>query len=400
MNTSSPRRAPDEQQQQRVVIEKLVAGGEGMGRLESGQVVFVPDVVSGETVDVVVTDSKKDFARAELVAVIEPAQTRCSPPCGFVEDGCGGCNWQHIDPAAQLRAKSDIVVEAFARTARLDVEIHRRKALPDTARRTTVRMAANESGMLGFRARHSHDIVEVDSCVVAHDAIQQFLHSPFLETSGEVTLRVGARTGDIGVWCHEGRIREGVASMAKRGERASVREIVADNEYRVSMGSFFQSSPEAAELLITTLCTDFDGFGIEGGTLLDAYGGVGLFSKAFAQRFDELILVESNISACRDAVHNLEDCAATIYEMAFEHWQPTDVDVVIADPARDGLGKNGLAKLLEIDAPVIALVSCDAVAGARDVQRLVTGGYSLDRVSVLDLFPHTHHVEVVSILTK
>jgi 23S rRNA (uracil1939-C5)-methyltransferase len=166
------------------------------------------------------------------------------------------------------------------------------------------------------------------------------------------------------------------------------------------MSSFFQSSPEAAELLITTLATDFDSFGVEGGTLLDAYGGVGLFSKAFATRFDELYLVESNTQACRDAVHNLEDCAATIDEVAFEHWDPIDVDVVIADPARDGLGKLGVATLLEVDAPVVALVSCDPVAGARDVSMLVQGGYDLDRVSVLDIFPNTNHVEVVSILTK
>lgn len=385
---------------ERLVIDKLVAGGEGIGRLASGQVVFVPDVIAGESVEIEVTESKKDFARGRLIAVVEPAKTRCEPPCSFVASGCGGCNWQHIDPAAQLRAKSEIVVEAFARTARLDVEIHRRKALPETARRTTVRMVADDNGMLGFRARNSHDVVAVDNCLVAHHDLQQFLTTPFLEAAGEVTLRVGARTGDIGAWCHEGRIREGVAPTAKKGERASVREVVADNEYRVSMGSFFQSSPEAAELLIATLSTDFDGFGIEGGTLLDAYGGVGLFSKAFAQRFDELVLVESSVSACRDAVHNLEDCAATINEMSFEHWRPSDVDVVIADPARDGLGKNGVIKMLEIDAPFVALVSCDAVAGARDVQRLVAGGYSLERVSVLDLFPHTHHVEVVSILTK
>lgn len=400
VKTSNPSGAQSATTHHRIVIDKLVAGGEGIGRLDTGQVIFVPDVVAGETVDIEVLESKKDFARGRLIAVVEPAQARCDAPCSFVAAGCGGCNWQHIDSAAQLRAKSDIVVEAFARTARLDVEIHRRKSLPDTARRTTVRMAATDNGMLGFRARSSHDVVEVDTCLVAHEALQSFMTAPFFDGAGEVTLRVGARTGDIGLWCHEGRMREGVAQNAKRGERASIREVVADNEYRISMGSFFQSSPEAAELLITTLSTDFDGFGIEGGTLLDAYGGVGLFSKAFAQRFDELVLVESNVNACRDAVHNLEDCAATINEMAFEHWRPSEVDVVIADPARDGLGKNGVLKLLEIDAPIIALVSCDAVAGARDVQRLITGGYSLDRVSVLDLFPHTHHVEVVSILTK
>lgn len=383
-----------------ITIDKLVAGGDGLGRLDDGRVVFVPDVIAGETVQVEIVETKRDFARARLVAVDVSVPTRREPPCAFVAQACGGCNWQHIDDSAQLRMKSDIVVEAFARTARLDVEIHRRRGLPETARRTTVRMVADDNGMLGFRKRDSHDLVVTSECVVAHELINAFLQEPTLEGAGEITVRVGARTGEVGMWCHEGRIRDGVGTHAQRGQRAPVHEVVADNTYRVSMSSFFQSSPEAAELLITTLATDFDSFGIEGGTLLDAYGGVGLFSKAFSTRFDELYLVESNPQACRDAVVNLEDCAATIDEVAFEHWNPIDVDVVIADPSRDGLGKLGVANLLEVDAPVVALVSCDAVAGARDVSMLVQGGYDLDRVSVLDIFPNTNHVEVVSILTK
>lgn len=383
-----------------IAIDKLVAGGDGLGRLDDGRIVFVPDVIVGETVQVEIIETKRDFARARLVTVQTPAATRREPPCKFVSRACGGCNWQHIDESAQLRLKSDIVVEAFARTARLDVEIHRRRALPDTAKRTTVRMVAGEDGMLGFRKRDSHDMVATSECIVAHELINAFLNEPVLEGAGEITIRVGARTGEIGMWCHEGRIRSEVGTQAQRGQRAPIHEVVGDNTYRVSMSSFFQSSPEAAELLITTLATDFDSFGVEGGTLLDAYGGIGLFSKAFATRFDELYVVESNPQACRDAVHNLEDCAATIDEVAFEHWEPIDADVVIADPARDGLGKLGLATLLAVDAPVIALVSCDPVAGARDVSRLVQGGYDLDRVSVLDIFPNTNHVEVVSILTK
>jgi len=383
-----------------VTIDKLVAGGDGLARLDDGRVVFIPDVIAGETVQIELVETRRDFARARLVAVDVAAPTRRMPPCVFVSESCGGCNWQHMEESAQLRVKSDIVVEAFARTARLDVEIHRRKALPDTSRRTTVRMIADDSGKLGFRKRDSHDMVLTSECMVSHDLINAFLHEPVLDGAGEITIRVGARTGEVGMWCHEGRIREGVGTHAQRGQRAPIHEVVRDNTYRVSMSSFFQSSPEAAELLVTTLATDFDSFGIEGGTLLDAYGGVGLFSKAFATRFDELYLVESNPQACRDAVHNLEDCAATIEEVAFEHWDPVDVDVVIADPSRDGLGKLGVATLLEVDAPVIALVSCDAVAGARDVSMLIKGGYDLDRVSVLDIFPNTHHVEVVSILTK
>ena len=118
-----------------------------------------------------------------------------------------------------------------------------------------------------------------------------------------------------------------------------------------------------------------------------------------ADRFDELVLVESNPQACRDAITNLEDCAATIIQSQMEHWDPCDADVVIADPARQGLGKQGAQAIVDTGAPVVVLVSCDPVAGARDARLLVSAGYELREVEVLDIFPETHHVEVISVLT-
>jgi tRNA/tmRNA/rRNA uracil-C5-methylase (TrmA/RlmC/RlmD family) len=136
--------------------------------------------------------------------------------------------------------------------------------------------------------------------------------------------------------------------------------------------------------------------GIEGGMLLDAYGGVGLFSLAFSDRFDELLLVESSESACRDAVRNLAECAAVIEQANVDTWEAAEVDVVIADPARQGLGKHGSQAIIETGAQTIILVSCDPVAGARDARLLTDAGYKIGEVEVLDIFPETHHVEVVA----
>ena len=378
-----------------VRIEKLVAGGDGLARMDDGRVVFVPGVVEGELVEIELSEKKNDFGRGQLLSIIEPSKNRRVPPCEHVAQGCGGCDWQHIERRIQGQAKLAIVAEAYARTARLEVDPQLRR-LTEDARRTTVRMVSDSSGNLGFRAHESHDIIPVTSCMVAHPLLNDFISRPVLEGAGEVTIRVGARTGDLGVWAHEGKLANGLPAGLKTGERATITEKVGEHLFKVSMGSFFQSSPEAAELIVDSVSRRLDNLGIEGGMLLDAYGGVGLFSLAFSGRFDELLLVESSESACRDAVRNLAECAAVIEQANVDTWEAAEVDVVIADPSRHGLGKHGSQAIVETGAQTIILVSCDPVAGARDAKLLTDAGYTIGEVEVLDIFPETHHVEVVA----
>lgn len=382
-----------------VQIDKLVAGGDGMTRMDDGRVVFVPHVLPGEKVEISLSEQKKDFARGSLLSIVEPSKSRREPPCPHVAQGCGGCDWQHIERRNQGQLKLAIVTEAYARTARMDVEPQLRR-LTEDARRTTVRMVADRDGALGFRAYESHDIVPVGSCMVAHPLINEFISHDVLDGPGEVTIRVGARTGDIGVWCHEGKLVNTLAAGIKTGERATVTETVGDHAYKVSMGSFFQSSPEAAELIIDSISRRLDKLGVEGGYMVDAYGGVGLFSLAFSHRFDELLLVESSESSCRDAVRNLAECAATIEQANMDQWDSVEADVVIADPSRHGLGKMGAGAVIDTGAETVILVSCDPVAGARDAKYLCDAGYKLGEVEVLDIFPETHHVEVVAAFTR
>lgn len=387
-------------EQHDVRVEKLVAGGEGLARLADGRVVFVPAVIDGEDVSITVVQKKNDFARATLASVRGASPSRREPPCPHVARGCGGCDWQHMAPSHQLVAKAAIVSEAFARTAKIEVEVPEAVALPAEARRTTIRVAAGSDGFPGFRAPESHDLVVTDSCLVAHESLSALMATQLFEAEGEATFRVSTHTGEVGGWCHEGRLLAGTTESIRKGEKARLIEQVCGHEFQVSMGSFFQSSPSAAELIVDTVAAGLDALGARGGTLVDAYGGIGLFSKCFAGWFDELVLLESNRLACRDAITNLADCAATVIECNVEHWRASRANVVIADPSRAGLGKAGVRALLGAAASVIVLVSCDAVAAARDAQLIVHNGYNLQYVSALDLFPETHHVEVVSVFVR
>lgn len=382
----------------RLHIERLVAGGDAMARDTDGRVVFVDGALPGETADVEFIEEKRDFARARLRSVAVASAQRVTPPCAHVAEGCGGCNWQHLAASAQHDAKVDIVREAFARTGRLpEVRIARGASVGHDALRTTVRMAVTADGRLGFRRSGSHDVVGVEHCLVMHPLLAQLISDIRVRGVGEVTLRCGDATGERGVWSHDRARLLGLPDDVATGAGAVVHEEVAGVRLRVAMESFFQASRQAAELLVDAVGRASQGL-LDGseGPVIDAYGGIGLFSATLVPRDVQAVVVESSKSACDDAYSNLRGRTADIVQARFEQWVAQPAGLVIADPARSGLGKPGVGVIVETDAPRVVLVSCDAVAAARDARLLVDAGYQLDNVEVLDLFPHTHHVEVVA----
>jgi 23S rRNA (uracil1939-C5)-methyltransferase len=301
----------------------------------------------------------------------------------------------------------EIVREALSRTGRLG-DVPLRSVDSDVGPRTTVRMAVLPDGRLGFRRRSSNDAVVPDSCMVAHPLIDGML--PSLRASGaeEATIRCSTSTGARAIWLHDSKGRDarraGVSGEPEDvvvDPRASVVERVAGVDLRVSMRSFFQSSARAAELLVAEVRAAAGDEATSGslGDVVDLYGGIGLFSATVAGPRARTVVVESNPAACADARHNLRDRDAGVVSMQVEQWEPRPAGLVIADPSRTGLGRRGSAVVAAVRAPRVVLVSCDPVAGARDLRMLVDAGYALDSVAVLDLFPWTHHVETVASLT-
>ena len=379
-------------------IERLVAGGDAMARDSDGRVVFVEGALPDEVVDVELTEEKRDFARGRVSRVVQPSALRVAPPCRHVADGCGGCDWQHLAAAAQHDAKVAVVREAFARTGKLpDAPIARGGGVGHDALRTTVRMAVTPDSRLGFRRGASHDVVGIESCLVMHPRLAELVSTVGVRGAGEVTLRCGDATGECAAWSHDKARLLGLPDDVATGAAAIVHEEVAGVRLRVSMQSFFQASRQAAELLVDAVARASRG-ALDGadGPVIDAYGGVGLFAATVVPVGVHTVVVESSESACDDARENLRGHTARVVRARFEQWRPERAGLVIADPARNGLGKEGVAQIVATQAPRVVLVSCDAVAAARDARLLVDADYSLVGAEVLDLFPHTHHVEVVS----
>ena len=402
-----------------VTIERIVAGGDGMGRLADGRVVFIGGTITGERVRVEITTNKKDFARGRAVEILDASAHRVAAPCKFVAAGCGGCSWQHIEVSEHMSTKVAIVHEALRRTAKISetdalalVKIG--GSVSSHASRTTLRMAVLPNGKLGFRRGLSNELIETSPCLVAHDLLNEMIASATVKNATEVTLRCGASSGDRGVWLHDEHGRGQIGGLLGDvgiGIESLVHEVVSGVKLRVMMTSFFQSSLEAAELLVDAVRSAAGERALSGvdGRVIDAYGGVGLFAATLLSPDVPVTLVESSESSCRDAVVNLAqhirqtrdtDSPSEVIRKNVEQWTPVTAGLVIADPARTGLGPLAVSRLVATNAPRIVLVSCDAVAGARDLRLLIDAGYELIQVTVLDLFPHTPHIETVSVLQR
>jgi 23S rRNA (uracil1939-C5)-methyltransferase len=384
--------------------DRFAAGGEAIARDDGGRVVFVRGALPGEVVEAEITVEKKDWARALTITVEEASPDRVTPPCPSRRAGCGGCGWQHLTVEAQRRARVDIVTESLRRMGGVvEPVVELGGGVSPEGYRTTVRVAATVDGTAGYRAESSHDVVAAPLCLVAHPTLAALLPTLDLDPDVEPTLRVSVATGHLAARWDEvaGNVR-GLPESVRLGPAATLFEDVAGHRLRVSMGSFFQSGPQAAELLVDTVRRAAPELS-SADLVVDAYAGIGMFAVCLTDPLTRVIAVETSKSAVGDAQFNLRDRKAEVIKGEVGGWRMgtnEPVDVVIADPARSGLGKPGAAALTRVGTPVLVLVSCDPASLGRDAKLLANAGYHHERSEVVDTFPHTTHVEVVSRFTR
>ncbi|MFK7918182.1 MAG: class I SAM-dependent RNA methyltransferase [Ilumatobacter sp.] len=414
-----------------VRAERMVAGGDAMARLEDGRVAFVTGALPGEEVEVELRNDRKDFVKATVTEVLEPSPDRVVATCPHRREGCGGCGWMHFDTDAQVTAKVGIVTESLRRVGRFDAdEVERLVEVGDSVSpfgyRTTIRLVGLPDGGVGFREERSDEVVAIDHCQVAHDNLSDVLRGVRVAAGVELTLRTSAATDGVTArWTRPedrqrrnekrrsnapaGQSVSGLAEHVHIGDRAFLVEQIDGVNLQVSTPSFFQSGPAAAELLVDAVrraAPELE----EADHAVDAYGGIGMFAATVMRQARRVTLIESARSACFDAKENLKHRSGQggksveIVRSEVGNWKPGEdadpIDVVVADPARPGLAKPGVAALVRMNAPVVVLVSCDPVSLARDARLLADEGYTMEGVEVLDLFPQTPHVECVTRFTR
>ncbi len=394
-----------------VRAERLVAGGAALSRREDGRIVMVEGALPGELVEVRL-ERRHGTERGRLLQILEPSPERIEPSCPHVLEGCGGCDLAALGEEAQRAAKLEMVTDSLRRLGRLsDPVVRPGPALPPWSFRTTLRMAVVD-GRAGLRRSDSHDVVELDHCAVAHPLLDQLIVEGRFGSATEVMLRVGASTGErlavvspntSGVSLPPDVLVVGSDELSA-GRRAWIHEEVAGRRWRISAESFFQTRADGAEALVSTvrsMCADvLDRAGSTDlpATMLDAYCGVGLFAGALLEGRTgwRAVAAERSRSSVADARQNLVDLDVRIVGSSIERLRAPKADLVVADPSRSGLGRAAVKVLTSTDASRLILVSCDPAAAGRDVRLLSESGYRAMESVLVDLFPHTHHTEVVT----
>ena len=351
--------------------DRFVAGGDAIARDDTGRVVFVRGAVPGETVEAEVLTAKKDWARAITVAVHRPVAVPRRPSVRLAAGRVRGVRVAAPDPRGPAGGPG--------RHRHRRAASHRRRRRSRSSNtvagcqrdgyRTTVRVAADADGIVGFRSESSPRDRRRAGLPRRSPAPRRAAARSCASIRG--SSRRCASRGQRASWRPAGTRRSARSTACPpdtaTGSSALLDEDVVGRRLQVSMGSFFQSGPAAAELLVDP-CAAPRPSSTAADLIVDAYAGVGILAVCATTAPTRIVAVETSRTAVADALRNLHDRQAEVVRGEFGGWHAADdpIDVVVADPARSGLGKPGVHALARTSTPVLVLVSCDAgVAGSR-----------------------------------
>jgi len=440
-----------------LTAQNAVYGGDCIARSAEGMVVFVPCMAPGDRARVRVTHVRKNWAKGKILEIISPGPDRIEAPCPFFGD-CGGCQWQHISLDGQRRAKEEIV-KALFRPLGLDSKVSSIRGGAGGCgyrNRLILPVRAGEDGKprFGFYRASTHDIVEMDSCLVQNPALwtvarsvielaREYGWSGYDENSGvgmlrhilvrhsPATMESGVVLVTAGVSLPSGK-RAAARLMEKSRNVVAVMQNVNARRTNVILGektvllgglpymnekcgglrlrtapaAFFQANPGVTEIMLGILREwAWD----ERGGILDLYCGGGLLGLAAARNAAWLVGIEEERRAVSDARANAKSNSrikTAFYAGPVGKILPKmasrlgGLGTVIADPPRKGLAPAVLRAISGLPARRLLYISCDPSTLARDLKSLVSCGYSLEEAVPLDMFPQTYHIEVMARLTR
>jgi len=378
-------------------VEALVFGGAGLAHGPDGRVVFVSFAAPGELVEALIEREYPDYIQAVVSRVLEASPDRVEPECGLFGE-CGGCQLQHMSYPAQLAAKEAVVREQLRRIGRLDDSVVRPivGAANPWGYRNHLRFSTGKKyGDVGYISRKGFGLLKVESCPIADPWVSELL--PKLQGHGaglhQVQVRHSAETDTY-------LVNPAIPSLGlPTGQKAYVEEL-GGRRFDVSASAFFQVNHAQAEQMVRLVG---EALPERGELLVDGFAGVGTFAVLFAGRFERVLAIEESNSAAKDSERNLaqapnvEMLVGKVEDILPELEERPDA--IILDPPRPGCAPPVLRAILDFQPKVVVYVSCNPATLARDLRILVDGGYELDHVTPVDMFPQTGHIECVSRLT-
>jgi len=375
-----------------VTIESVAFGGQGVARAD-GLVIFVPFAAPGDVLTIEIAERKKRFARGRLLKVIEPSHERTEPLCPYY-GRCGGCSYQHIDYAHQLKIKHQQICEAFERIGGI-AKPSVFEVIPSPriyAYRGKAELhAAKEAGrfQLGFMDISGGRLVDIERCAIMDETINDLIRQT--RTRGVVPKD----PADLIFW-----------SGPPDAEREAISRTVKNRDFLVPRTGFFQANLYLTDRMVDVVCSLIDRK-VE--TIVDACCGSGLFSLFLAPYARRVLGIEINdrsikyarINARSQGVQNAEFIRGDVEDVLADLARLGDaVDLVLLDPPRTGLSAGSLAAVSGLKSQEIIYISCNPATQARDVKYLNEHGYDLQSLQPLDMFAQTEHVETVALLRQ
>ena len=382
-----------------VEVERILPGGMGLAHA-GGKTVFVSLAAPGDRVRVRIDRQQGDLLFASIEEIITPSPLRIEPPCPYF-GRCGGCDFQQLTYETQLAAKAEIIRDCLHRIARLEniPEIVVTPSLRDWRYRMRATWQIDrEQRSIGYYERGSRRVCDVADCAVLLPELQETLErvraTEWNQFPKELKhLDAVAGENEVSLSPSFAEFHTNELSLTVRGE-----------VYHFNAESFFQINPSLLEPLLEFALAD-----TSGELALDLYSGVGLFTLPLGRHFKSVLAVESNPAATRFARRNLQRAGLTnvrAITATVTDWfrsgsaKVGPVDFILLDPPRAGAESAVIRGILDLHPKQISYVSCDPATLARDLKKLLAGGYVIDSIAGFDLFPQTHHVETVVRLAK
>jgi len=410
-------------------VDGISHTGEGVARID-GKATFIPFSIPGETVSIKITEDKKNYQRAELENIIIPSSARIEPPCPYYYK-CGGCSYQHVDYTRQLDLKRQIVKETLKRIGGIDIEVNQTIGMefPWRYRNKVEWHMGIEAGQptIGYYINNSNSLIGIDNCLLISQEMKDYscyikenLQTLNVPEDGEIIMRHSSCGQLMIIFIGAGSSEINFAQMLNYCEVASVYSIdqdvtrlhfgdtrleekLGEITFEISPLAFFQVNHIQTEKMLEFV-KDFAQIR-RSDTVLDAFCGTGSIALSIARYVNKVVGVESFKSAIKDAkrnafLNNITNCK--FIKGACEEIVPAldeKFNVIILDPPRSGCKKELIQAVIKKSPRNIIYVSCNPSTLARDLALFKDSSYTVEQVQPIDMFPQTHHVEVIIMMT-
>lgn len=390
----------------------MTFGGKTIGKID-GKNVFIPYTLPGETLEINIIESKKDYDNAEIVNIIEPSKYRVEPACKYYGK-CGGCNMMHIAPEYQRELRKEMLVDIYNQNG---IDISDKTDIvygPETNYRA--RFQLNDGGL---SERNSNIIVPVENCLCAEKPVNEYLENTDFNARPKGRIHLFGSSyaeNQLKISYSEAEPKKSVQPKMKGGKKLKIKEnhyfagtvLSPENTISVKINKktlsfdvrgFFQSNLFVFEKVTQLILDNLPG----GENILDMYSGCGSISTFLTEKYNNVVLVEHNRDALVYAEQNLSGTGHISYGLSGASWVKTcsqycgKFDACVVDPPRSGMEKEVRDYLCKSGIPKIISLSCDPATHARDCASLIKAGYEMKKIYLLDFYPNTSHIESMAV---